>query len=912
MLKRSLNTYMNAWTGSDFTMYPFSTQNEKDFSNLLSVYLDASFFPKLNKLDFLQEGHRLELSEKREEQEEDGEESDSQEQENSGKDVLDGEKRLTIKGVVYNEMKGAMSDLSSIFSHMLQSELYTTTTYHHNSGGEPSEIPKLTYEELLEFHRTHYHPSNSFFFTYGDLPMRGHLTKISQHVLSKFSRLEKLETQVMDEKRFQEPRKVVAHAPYQPHAPPEQSSASVGWLLRRIDDPFYCFSMHVLSELLTDPPNGPLYKELLDSGFGKLYAPGTGFEAHLREANFSAGVQGVSEEDAERLEEKVLATLQEVAKTGFPPERIHVILHQLEISQRHVTTNFGLNLVSAIISPWMHFGTPLPSLRLSEHVERLKQEISRGPFFEELVRKELLENPHRVTLLVHPDRDYGKRLEREENSFLQKLESSIGEEERREIERTAEILKQRQMERQDNSCLPTLTMRDIPWKKERTRVEHFDIGSISLSFCPQPTNGMCYVKALMDLSHLPDHLQPYLPLFSSLLTSIGNPHKNYNQLCQEIDLYTGGISASPSVISDPTNANNFKSALHISTSALERNSQKMLDLLIFLFSSTDFSYHQQFLSTQIQQSFSSLQNEILNSGHYFASKLVSADFNKMFALAEKWKGISQFSFLKQVVAQGEQNFDCVVSSLSQILRYIVSNSSVRLLVNAEPKFLANFESSLQTFVSQFPHCPNKSTREFDQGFILPKHRVPRLFVPVASQVNYVATGSFTNVSYTNPEYATLKVLSEITSSVYLHKEVREKGGAYGGFSSFDKAVLTFASYRDPHVEETVETFRGASEWIKKGEITQQDIDEARLSIFSSIDAPVSPGSKGSGEWMHEISHEMASQNRERLLSVEKDDILRVGAKYFDSIKQRPLIAVVGNENQRQQFENQPDWEIIDL
>ena len=229
-------------------------------------------------------------------------------------------------------MKGAMSDNTSIFCQKMQSYLFPTTTYHHNSGGEPSEIPKLSYEELIEFHKTHYHPTNSFFFTYGDLQMRNHLKEIDENVLSKFNKLEHLETNVNDEKRYTTPQSYITEGPLQTHLPPnKQSISALSWLLSNVTDPFHNFCWHILSHLLTDEPNGEFYKTLIDSGLGQLFSPGSGYDQNTRESTFSIGVQGVSFDDAKKVESIVFDTLRDVVKNGFEEERINVILHQLEI-----------------------------------------------------------------------------------------------------------------------------------------------------------------------------------------------------------------------------------------------------------------------------------------------------------------------------------------------------------------------------------------------------------------------------------------------------------------------------------------------------------------------------------------------------------------------------------------------------
>ena len=395
------------------------------------------------------------------EEEEEGEEennlgSESESQSNPGNES-EAEKVLSIKGVVYNEMKGVMSDNSSIFGQQMQALLFPTTTYHHNSGGEPSEIPKLSYQELLDFHKTHYHPSNSFFFTYGDLPMRNHFKEINKNVLSKFEKLEKLETNVQDEKRYSSPQTHTIEGPLQTHLPAEkQSIASVSWLLSNVTEPFHNFCWSILSHLLTEEPNGEFFKSLLDSGFGQLFSPGSGFDNHTRESSFSIGVQGVSPQDAQKLESLVFETLNQVVKEGFPKERIDTVIHQLEISQKHVTTKFGLSIISNLVTPWIHGANPSSFLSFTENLERFKKELESGPFLQNLIQQFLLDNPHRLTLIMNPSANYYQLQSQNESSYLDSLRNDMTPSQLEQIENDANLLKERQNQSVDNSCLPTL------------------------------------------------------------------------------------------------------------------------------------------------------------------------------------------------------------------------------------------------------------------------------------------------------------------------------------------------------------------------------------------------------------------------------------------------------------------------
>jgi Zn-dependent M16 (insulinase) family peptidase len=531
MIKRSLNTFMNAMTGADFTIYPFSSQaitclsfacffcvcvffvltalqNAQDFSNLLSVYLDATFHPKLDRMDFLQEGHRLEFDEK------------------TGK--------LTRTGVVFNEMHGALSDASSLFREQLAASLYPDTTYGHNSGGDPVNIPDLTWEALKAFHARHYHPSNAWFYTYGDMPLESHLVLIDRALAGKDGS-GKGPLQVVMQKLASAPKQLVARGPPSP-GPEEladkQHKAAVVWLMPdESTDYQFSLAMAVLSELLISGPSAPMYRALLETRLGSGFAPMTGFESYNKQPTFGVGLTGMSEEDSLRLSDVVNGVLETCLKEGFPAERIESVLHQLELANKHVTTSYGLNAGMGAVVPWMHGGDPVDALRFDKFISKLRKQIGEG-YLQELIRTRLLGNPHRVVARQEPDEQYSAQLKEAEQKRLSELEAVLSTEKKEEIRREALSLRERQNAPPNVDCLPTLTEADIPLSKPKVLVE----STKHLRFSVQPTNGITYLNAMLDLSKLPEHLMPALPLFCSLLTSQGAAGKNHRDFAQEIDL----------------------------------------------------------------------------------------------------------------------------------------------------------------------------------------------------------------------------------------------------------------------------------------------------------------------------------------------------------------------------------------
>ncbi|CAB1423053.1 unnamed protein product [Pleuronectes platessa] len=487
MLNRSLSTFMNAFTASDYTMYPFSTQNGKDFQNLLSVYLDAVFFPCLREQDFWQEGWRLENEE-----------------------PTDPSSPLVFKGVVFNEMKGVFSDNERVYAQHLQNKLYPDHTYSVVSGGEPLVIPDLTWEQLKQFHATHYHPSNARFFTYGDLPLEQHLQQIEEEALSRFQRIE--------------PNTDV---PPQPHWS-SPNSLCVSYLLGDITDTFEGFTVSLLSELMISGPNSPFYKALIEPKIGSDFSSVVGYDGSTKEASFSIGLQGMAEEDTERVKQIISQTMDHIIQNGFEEERIEALLHKIEIQMKHQSTNFGLSLASYIASAWNHDGDPVQLLQISGSVAKFKQALVDNPrFLQDKVKHYFKENTHRLTLSMSPDEAYLEKQAKAEEEKLQRKIQALSDSDRKEIYEKGLELLAAQSQTQDVSCLPALKMCDIEPKINPTAVQMGSAGGVPVQFCEQPTNGLVYFRAMCSLNTLPEDLRLYVPLFCSVITRMGSGDLDY-------------------------------------------------------------------------------------------------------------------------------------------------------------------------------------------------------------------------------------------------------------------------------------------------------------------------------------------------------------------------------------------------
>ncbi|TKS79374.1 Presequence protease, mitochondrial [Collichthys lucidus] len=898
MLNRSLSTFMNAFTASDYTMYPFSTQNGKDFQNLLSVYLDAVFFPCLRELDFWQEGWRLE-----------------------NETPTDPSTPLVFKGVVFNEMKGAFSDKESVYAQHLQNKLYPDHTYSVVSGGEPLAIPDLTWEQLKQFHATHYHPSNARFFTYGDLPLEQHLKQIEEEALSRFDRIDP-NTEVPSQSHWSSPRE--DHVTCSPDAlapdPAKQNTLCVSYLLGDITNTFEGFTLSLMSSLMISGPNSPFYKALIEPKIGTDFSSVVGYDGSTKEASFSIGLQGMAEADTERVKEIISQTIDDIIETGFEEERIEALLHKLEIQMKHQSTNFGLSLASYIASMWNHDGDPVELLQINESVARFRSALKENPrFLQEKVKHYFKENTHRLTLSMSSDEAYLEKQAKAEEEKLQKKIQALSDSDRKEIYEKGLQLLSAQSQTQDVSCLPALKVSDIEPTIPVTPVQISTTGGVPVQYCEQPTNGLVYFRAMCSLNNLPQDLKLYVPLFCSVITKMGCGALDYRQQAQQMELRTGGMSVSTQVISDFEHLDMYEQGVLLSSSCLERNLPHMFQLWSDIFSSPHFDEER--LRVLVMMSAQELANGISHSGHSYAMTHAGRHLTPAADLTETFGGMEQVKFMKRIAEMTD--LSQVIRTLSRIRKHLLNTDNMRCAVNATPQKMSDTAAQLESFLKEV--AENKKERRATRPNIVERpldtvnpagpsrkliselnfHPCPmKTFFQLPFPVNFVSE-SIRTVPFSHEDYASLCVLARMMTAKFLHSEIREKGGAYGGGARMGGGLFSFFSYRDPNSVETLSAFRKGVDWAKSGRFTQQDIDEAKLSVFSAVDSPVAPADKGIGRFLNGVTDEMKQNHRERLFAVAHRNLVEAAERYLAVGQRTRGVAILGPENEA--LKKDPSW-----
>ncbi|TLM62292.1 MAG: peptidase M16 [Deltaproteobacteria bacterium] len=859
MLKRSLNTFMNAMTASDWTCYPVASMNRKDFYNLMGIYLDAVFFPLLREQDFRQEGHRLEFAA-----------------------PLDPATPVQIKGVVFNEMKGAMADPSSLLGRRMNRALFPTSCYGHNSGGEPQEIPDLTWEQLRTFHARHYHPGNSWFYTYGDLPLAGHLEKIDALALSRFEPYP-ADTAIPPEKRFAGPMRSEATFPLGGEDDPSgRSMVQLGWLTCPIENTFERAALGILAGLLLGDPAAPLYRALLESHLGQNLSPGTGYHDDYRDTVFAVGLQGTDPEQVDTVERLVLETLERIAGEGFPAERVEAALHQYEFSSREVSGDqypYGLSLLMRFLGPWLHADDPVGALQLEHTLAELRRAAADPGFFPALIRRHLLGNPHRVTLLLRPDREHAAREQQEIDRRIGQALEALGEAGRNGLVAAAAELQRSQEAPDDTACLPTLALADIDPTEPTVPFDATEVAGVRTLWFTQPTNGITYLSLQFDTGSLPRELRPWLPLFCALLPQIGAAGQDYLTIARRITAVTGGIRLGSNLLEDPHDLDAARAVVDLRAKALDSRQEPLCVLLADLLTAPDFSDLER-LRTVIGQVRVTMENSIPGSGHSYAARAAAAALTPAARQRDEWSGMSQIRLIQQAAAGDAASLADAAAKFRAIAAQLLTAGRVTAAVTAESGALAGMAAPLAALLAALPGG--------DAGAAIGEEP-PLASRAVAWNANvplaYVAR-VFRTVPYNHPDTAPLMVLAKLLRANFLHREIREKGGAYGGLAGYnaDGGLLSLLSYRDPHLLRTLEVYRQGVEWACRGDFSEEMIREAILATFGELDRPLSPGGRGHREFLCQ-QQGLSIALRQRL----RDGILAVGGHSLAEVARRYLL-----------------------
>ncbi|KAL6875534.1 Metalloenzyme, LuxS/M16 peptidase-like protein [Trichoderma longibrachiatum] len=863
MLPRTLSNFMNAMTASDHTFYPFATTNEQDFKNLMSVYLDATLHPLLKQSDFLQEGWRIGP-------------------ENPLAEDAEG-KKLVFKGVVYNEMKGQMSDAGYLYYIRFHDHIFPDI---NNSGGDPQKITDLTYEQLKNFHAENYHPSNAKLFTYGDMPLADHLREVDAR-LQAFEKIAK-DKVIHLPIELNGPQEVTLQGPLDPLvAPDRQYKTSVSWITGDTTDVVESFSVSLLSTLLMDGYGSPLYRGLIEAGMGADWSPNAGYDSYAKRGIFSIGLTGVQESDVPKVKGKIQEILREVRDKGFDQGKIDGTLHQLELSLKHKTANFGYSMLNRLKPKWFNGTDPFNSLAWNDTIAAFQAKMAEGGYLEGLMDKYLL-NDNTLTFTMAPSATFGDDLIAEEQARLSsKIQDAVkkaGDEEaaRLQFEKQEQdlLVEQNKTNTEDLSCLPTVHVKDIPRSIEPTVVRDEIADGIPIQWREAPTNGLTYFRAINTLEGLPDDLRELIPLFTDSIMRLGTRDMTMEHLEDLIKLKTGGVSVGYHSTASPTDFTQSSEGIIFTGMALDRNVPVMYDILRKLVQETDFDSPEASLRIRqlLQASADGVVNDIASSGHRFAMGHAESSLTRSAWLRQQVAGLSQVKLVTSLTSRPETDqLEDVIGRLKKIQEFALTRGKMRTALTCGAEHVEENLNSLKSFTGVLPRqVPGMTTSSPS-----PLPRDSKAFFPLPYQVYYGGL-SVATTSYTSPEGAPLQILSQLLTHKHLHHEIREKGGAYGG-GAYSKALdglFGFYSYRDPNPQNTLNIMRNAGRWAVEKQWSDRDLEEAKISVFQGVDAPKSVNQEGMARFLSGITEEMKQRKREQLLDVTKDQVRDVAQKYL--------------------------------
>jgi pre-sequence protease. Metallo peptidase. MEROPS family M16C len=812
LLKGSLQTFLNALTFPDKTCYPVASANLQDFYNLVDVYLDAVFFPRLTRNTLRQEGWHYE-------------------QEGPGKP-------LTYKGVVFNEMKGAYSSPDNILHEQSQNALHPDTAYGLDSGGNPEVIPELSFERFMAFHKTHYHPSNAFAFFWGDDDPEKRLALLDEY-FDKFERTQP-GAMVRLQPAFEAPRTLIKPYP----GGDGKAMVTVNFCLPETRDPELNLALHALEHVLIGLSSSPLRKALLDSELGEDMA-GVGLEADIRQMYFSVGLKGVEAENADKVEPLILRTLNDIVEQGAHPHDVEAAMNSEEFALRENNTgNYprGLSAMFRALSTWLYDGDPVDLIAFEGSLLRLKERIASGePVFENLIRAHFMDNPHRVTLKLLPDPELSDKVRQREKERLETVRASMTEGEQARLREIAEQLREEQSKPDSPEALaaiPRLSLNDLPRRNQIIPIESYERDESRTLLHDLDTAGLLYLDLGFDLCRLPERLLPYVPLFGEALLEMGTETSDYVTLTKRIARKTGGIESMTYAAPAIGNAEGCVSKLFLRCKATVERSEELFKILLEVLMLCRLDNKDRFRQMVLEAK-AQAEHRLIPSGHMAVAARLRAGMHEAGLTNELMHGVTNLFYLRELAERVENDFESVHRDLEEMRRLLFSRNNLIINVTASEDDFASIMPGITSLTRALPDATNPRLERTPCSY--PK--LEALTLP--AQVNYVGRGA--NLRDLGLQFTgAANAVSKFLRAGYLWEKVRVLGGAYGAFSMFDlvAGTLCFVSYRDPNLTKTLEAFDSIGAYLRDTALSHDDIEKSVIGAIGEMDSYMLPDAKG--------------------------------------------------------------------
>ncbi len=872
LVKGSLNTFLNAMTYPDKTVYPVASCNDKDFQNLMHVYMDAVLYPNIYEHEeiFRQEGWSYKL------------------------DSPDGE--LQYNGVVYNEMKGAFSSPESVLDRVVLNTLFPDTSYANESGGDPERIPDLTYEQFLDFHRKYYHPSNSYIYLYGDMDMEEKLEWLDQEYLSHFEKAE-VDSRIRMQEPFQE--MVEKELPYSiasDESEEDNTYLSYNKVIGTSLDRELYLAFQVLDYALLSAPGAPLKKALTEVGIGKDIMGS--YDNGILQPVFSVISKNANLDQKEAFVEKIEEVLRGIVENGMDKKALEAGINYHEFRYREADFGSypkGLMYGLQILDSWLYDDEkPFIHIEALDTFEFLKKQVGTG-YYEDLIRRYILENPHGAIVSVCPEKGRTARMDRELSKKLEEYKESLSEEEREEMVSRTKALEDYQTAEdspEDLEKIPVLEREDISREIAPVYNEERTVDGIPMVFHEIETNGIGYLDLLFDMSGVSEELLPYVGILQATLGVIDTTHFEYGELFNEINVHTGGIGTSLELYPDVTKAREkeFKATFEIKAKALYDKLPVAFDMIGEILTESKLSDDRRLLEI-LEMAKSRLLMRFQSSGHTTAVLRALAYASPSARLKDLTGGIEFYRVVNRITEHFEEEKEDLIQKLKALTVRLFRADNMMISYTASQEGLKDLEKLVDNLKQKlFTDKVEEST------CILHCEKKNEAF-KTASKVQYVArAGNFIDhgASYTGA----LQILKVILSYDYLWQNIRVKGGAYGCMSNFNRiGEGYFVSYRDPNLKRTMEVYEGITDYLKNFTVSPRDMTKYIIGTISNIDHPMTPAAKGDRSmnlYMNHVSPEMIRKERMEILAAGQEDI-RALADVVEAVLAADQLCVIGSE-----------------
>ncbi|MCR5387842.1 MAG: insulinase family protein [Lachnospiraceae bacterium] len=868
LAKGSLNTFLNAMTYPDKTVYPVASCNDADFDNLVHVYLDAVFHPNIYKRKeiFMQEGWHYELE---------SEDSD-----------------IIYNGVVYNEMKGAFSSLESVLERATLNALYPDTGYAFESGGDPENIPELTYENYLDFHRKYYHPSNSYIFLYGNLDMDKKLEWIDENYLSKYDALQ-VDSAIKEQKPFEKPSELTINYPIGSNEEEEDNTyLSVSYSVGDALDTELGIAFDILSYALLDAPGAPLKQALIDAGIGDDVLDS--YEGGIRQPMLTITAKNANVSDFEKFKEVINGTLKSLIEKGFDKRTLLAGINREDFAYREADFGHypkGLIYGLDCMDGWLHDDlSPFINLKAGDIYANLREKLKEGRYFEDIAEKYLLNNTHIAYVILAPEKGLTAKRDEALKAKLSAYKESLSKEEIKDLIEKTKALKDYQEEptpKEDLLKIPMLKREDMKKEASFPVNEETEVAGVKTVLHVLPTNGIDYVSIMFDMKNVLEEELPYVGILKNILGFMNTKNYDYKELNNEIDLYLGGLALTNSFFGVVGDGFEVKTEMRFKT--LTSGIEKAFELTKEILLTTDMSDDKR-LKEILAQSKSRLESGLSSSGHVYSAMRAMSYFARSSKFDDLTGGISYYRVLSEYCDNFDAKKDELRAKLKKICEKLFVNENLLLsiTVNDDTK---RYEEHIKDLLAALPAKPDtKDELKFtferkNEGF------------KDASQIQYVSrAGNFKRHGF---EYTgALRFLKVLLNYEYLWNNIRVLGGAYGCMSGFTRGGASyFSSYRDPNLRKTNEVFDGVAEFLKTFDADERDMTKYIIGAIGALDTPMTVSTKATWSntaYFSKVTNEMIQKERDEILSAEPEDI-RALAPLIQSVLDENNLCVIGNE-----------------